>query len=438
MRRPHSGQALVVMLALLAGMLGAFALVLNAGVLVNDKMRLTNAADAAAYSAAQWQARSLNYQAYLNRAMVANEVAIAQLVSLRSWSRYIETTTGNASRVAQFIPPLAAPMRALAVGWNRIDTVIGNTIPPLESGLSRWNGAVLATSQAVAHVQAPLAAADLVTQVARLNEPRAQVSAATRLLQARNGEAWLNRFTTRYQRGSGDLRRFSTLLMNSRDGFSRSRRSDLPVQLGLVSLPRRGGTDLLGEYSWRALDTLSLHVDLLLGEVETPIGWGAAENRRQVVSQSGDHGGSRRRNPRASRLALRLLRPATGYTGVPEIRDVVNPAARDTRSLTYSVALDLPRDAIQSVDRLLMPLGIAVVDGPPEPVNPDLAGDALHAIGSAEVYFQRPEARADGREEYPSLFSPYWQARLAPTPAVTRQAIATYRGLGLDPFAVLP
>jgi hypothetical protein len=437
MRRPHAGQALVVMLALLAGMLGAFALVLNAGVLVNDKIRLTNAADAAAYSAAQWQARSLNYQAYLNRAIIANEVAIAQLVSLRSWARYMDTTTRNVSSVAQFVPPLAAPMRALATGWNRIESVIATTSPALEGGLSGWNSAVLATSQAIAHVQAPLAAADLVTRVAHINEPRAQVSAATGLLQARNGNAWLNSFTTRYQRGSGDLRRFSTLLMNSRDGFTRSRRSDL-LQLGVVSLPRRGGTDLLGEYSWRGVDTLSLHTNVLLGHVETPMGWGAAENLRQVVTQTGEHGGSRTRNPRASRIAQRLLRPATLYAGVPEIRDVVNPTARDLRTLTYSVALDLPQASLGTMDRLLMPLGIPVVDGDPEAVNPDLAAGALHAIGSAEVYFQRPEARADGRDEYPSLFSPYWQARLAPTPAAMRQATASYRGLGIDPYAVLP
>src|SRR5687768_11185185 len=76
-RRSQSGQALIAMFALLTGMLGGFVLLFNAGQVVNDKIRLTNATDAAAYSAAQWEARSLNYQAYLNRAIVANEVAIA-------------------------------------------------------------------------------------------------------------------------------------------------------------------------------------------------------------------------------------------------------------------------------------------------------------------------------------------------------------------------
>jgi hypothetical protein len=66
-----------------------------------------------------------------------------------------------------------------------------------------------------------------------------------------------------------------------------------------VQLARRGGTDLVGEYSWRAVDTLSVHIDLLLDSQEIPIGWGAAEQRRLPQARRGEHGGSLRRNPRA-------------------------------------------------------------------------------------------------------------------------------------------
>ena len=89
MRRRAGGQALVLTLAFVAAVVMAWALVFNVGQTVNAKLKLNIAADAAAYSAAVWEARSLNYQAYLNRGIVANEVAIAQLVSLRSWSAYV-------------------------------------------------------------------------------------------------------------------------------------------------------------------------------------------------------------------------------------------------------------------------------------------------------------------------------------------------------------
>lgn len=166
-RRPHSGQASVLLVALVASMLACFAVVFSAGQLVNDKMRLVNAADAAAYSAATWEARSLNFQSYMNRAIVANEVALAQLVSLRSWSRYVATASANSARVAQFIPYLAGPARTLAQGWRSIDTTLQSTLPGMEAGISSWNVDVLANAQAVAHQQAPIVAADLVNEVAR-------------------------------------------------------------------------------------------------------------------------------------------------------------------------------------------------------------------------------------------------------------------------------
>src|SRR6478752_6928759 len=175
-----------MLLALMASLVTAFAVSFGAGQLVNDKMRLVNAADAAAYSAAQWEARSLNFQSYLNRAIVANEVAIAQLVSLRSWSSYVATLTRNGATVARWIPPLAGPVQALERGWNAVDSSLQAIAPGLEGSLSAWNVDVLANAESLAHQQALITAADLVGEVARANEPRAHVNEATRLLQALN------------------------------------------------------------------------------------------------------------------------------------------------------------------------------------------------------------------------------------------------------------
>jgi hypothetical protein len=45
-------------------------------------------------------------------------------------------------------------------------------------------------------------------------------------------------------------------------------------------------------------------------------------------------------------------------------------------------------------------------------------GGRIASLSRAEVFFQRPEARPDGRRELASLYSPYWQSRLvAPTMA---------------------
>jgi len=84
----QGGQAVVWFLATIAACCCAFALVYNVGQVANEKEKTTNAADASALSGALVEARILNFEAYTNRAMVANEVTVAQFVSLDSWLRY--------------------------------------------------------------------------------------------------------------------------------------------------------------------------------------------------------------------------------------------------------------------------------------------------------------------------------------------------------------
>ena len=432
-----AGQALVVALAFAALLAGGSLLVFTLGQTVNDKLRLQNAADAAAYSAALWEARSLNFQAYTNRAIVANEVAIAQFVSLRSWAPYVGRTLDNASLVTSWIPPVGRALGAVAQVWRGIDRTLQTTLPVAEAAISHWNVDALTTAQSVMHQQALIGAADLVGEVAAANDPRAVVSSATRLFEARNASGWQSGLTTRYRRGSGELRRFGDLLQASRDGFSASRRADLLPANPFVDIRKRGGTDLIGEYAWRGMDTLALHVDYLFGSSEVPVGWGAAETRRLALRTRGLHGGSWRDNPRTSRLADRTLLARDGYAGLPEIRDVIQPQRQQDLRLRYSVGLSLPKDGILTADRV-MTSGIELPDASLFDLQPSFSGSGLHALSTAEIYFKRPVPRADRRQEFPSLFNPYWQVHLVPVDASVRSVSAPSRGLDVDPYAVLP
>jgi hypothetical protein len=80
----QKGQAilLVLLLAVAAVLIGLS--LANTGILTSEKMQLQNAADATAYSISTVEARDLNFSAYTNRAMIANEVAIAQMAGLMS------------------------------------------------------------------------------------------------------------------------------------------------------------------------------------------------------------------------------------------------------------------------------------------------------------------------------------------------------------------
>jgi len=58
-------------------------------------------------------------------------------------------------------------------------------------------------------------------------------------------------------------------------------------------------------------------------------------------------------------------------------------------------------------------------------------GSCMRAIAKAEAYFSRPNklyARADNNQEYGSLYSPYWQARLIPTTASDQAASLILQG----------
>jgi hypothetical protein len=424
LRRTNSGQALILAVAFTALLAAASLLVFNVGQTVNDKMRLQNAADAAAYSAAVWEARSLNFQSYVNRALVANEVAIAQLISLRSWSQYMTQTLSNSATVGRWVPPAAATLQALSRGWSAVDGALQQVLPPAEAALSHWNLDVLSTVQVLAQQQAPIVAADLVSEVAKVYDPRIQVGNSTRLFQVANANTWETGLSTRYRHGSSQRGRFSNLLMDARDGFTANRRADLLPANPLLDLRKRGGTDLLGEYSWRGLDSLSLHVNYFFGSSELALGWGGAENRRLPMTLRGEAGGSWRDNARGTRLADRGARVNSGYGGIPEFRDIVRPQTQQDVRLTYTVDLLLPRTQMRLAEGA--------------DTEPRYVGDALHALSSAELYFRRPVGRADGRLEYPSLFNPYWQAHLIEVTRSTRVKAAPLRGLKVDPYAVLP
>lgn len=79
----QKAQVLPLSLALLLVASVVFFMVFNSGRAVNEKINLVNAADASAYSGAQIAARHLNFMAYTNRAMIANEAAIGHLYSFQ-------------------------------------------------------------------------------------------------------------------------------------------------------------------------------------------------------------------------------------------------------------------------------------------------------------------------------------------------------------------
>ena len=78
------GQMLAVFAVTWVVFAGGMYSVYNVGTLVGERMRLQNAADAAAFTGAVWEARTLNYIAYTNRTIIAELSFVAYLTALCS------------------------------------------------------------------------------------------------------------------------------------------------------------------------------------------------------------------------------------------------------------------------------------------------------------------------------------------------------------------
>lgn len=380
------GHAVVFVLALLACLVAAAGLVHESGRLAAQKRRLIDAADAAAMSAAVFEARVLNFEAYMNRAIVANQAALAQSVSLRSWLDYMARTADRADRVARFVPWLgqaSRALRSLMAGANR------TAQPFLLSGelaLASFSGEFAFAAESLHRAAAPVAL-DLLRATAAGNFPGAVPTPRGEALLAAHAARWAGH--TRSFTGAARARQ-KDVIVRSLDRFT-VERGATPARLVIVRLEKRGGTDLLGYDTWRGMDTFALHRRDLFGWKESfQIGWGAAEQGLRS-SARGVHGNSYRVNGRTSRTAARQMRSSRLWRGLPAMRDVAQ-SGQGTNDLRLDLELALP---------------VAAAGG--EPLS-------MTALASARVFHARPVERLDRRRELASLYSPYWQARLAPAP----------------------
>lgn len=263
-RTQQSGQAIVLVLLLtMIGVLGAIALV-STGTLTSEKIQLQNAADATAYSVSTIEARDLNYTAYMNRAMVANEVAIGQMVSMMSWAymtrstpEFIDdyafkidivvaaATLGIAtSSVSNAVRPITAPLRTVS---NAVFRVVDKFTGPVANGLSVMNKMYSYSQQGV-HLASFIFSASTLFDIRDMNADDAEYSMFGAIAIARHFTSYygdmlspkLYSFVNSYSPGSseeelGGMQRLASVINDSRDGFTRNRECSL--QLGGQALP---------------------------------------------------------------------------------------------------------------------------------------------------------------------------------------------------------
>jgi len=501
--RKQRGQSLVFITVTSVIVLLVTLVMFNSGQLSYHRIKLQNTADAAAYSAAVAEARDLNFSAYMNRGMIANQVAVAQIVSLTGWARnFNDTYNGEYVSIQQVIASLSS-LQAMWTGpfdiAKGISTGIKDVLDPVAGpAVKVIDGLIDALSSAskIYHyamfVSIPV---DVVPKVVKANEPEAKVSDLGQVALIAYGVNYFN-FTKQFSPKSatdGDDR-MAKVTQASTDLFYKDRSLPpiwpLPILIdptrlftygvgpllmmqfhsGGSALKTNSGDPNQNFQGWDSLDATGLFVIMCVTipvfGIPVPIpfplpplpagaGAAAAGNSAWISPQGlGVTNNFGHRNSTNSGVdpAATVQFGAVHYnpmTAIPAwIKVAEGPGANlDSRAGIrdyYDIADNIKNNASQQANATnntnlndVAPSWVVEVERPNNSLITSSTGDYsigggtdgklnlpmsnpsnnLRALSKAQAYFSRPKSlfpRDDGKSEWGSLYSPYWQARLVP------------------------
>ncbi|OWT77194.1 MULTISPECIES: pilus assembly protein TadG-related protein [unclassified Achromobacter] len=464
MRARARGHALPLALGLVS--VGVLALVVlhDHGNTVAARVRLTHAADAAAYSGAVVQARALNLLAYINRTQVAHQIALAHVATLASWTQFGQN---EAARFRRGNPPgmliamLYGPAHAMAYASAvRVQGVAG-ALDRFADAHARHDALVhdvLARAAQAVLQDLPRTRQQAMRTVLHANYPewpRPALGAAVqrdRLALAFTDDRWPG-FVRLYSGRRGGAFRPMVLRATDRYAFLGPRKglalNPWPVSYRCPTLRhqlrRIGGTSLTRRGTWESVDTQSHHAlrsNKYIGCYyrEYAMGWGKVRNSGQ---QAADEALPHAPADFSRQSFWRWVQENAGW-------DLLNG---HNNPLAYVYATQqrqrwqgrgMAAYAEVPLDRAAQPAGFEIVLRQPAELLPALSnGGATHAQGryayaglepgehvtvtsAAETYFVRPRPREDGRDEIATLFRPYWQAHLVAARSDGRRGRSTH------------
>ena len=423
----QTGQALIYGLFVLTGGLVALFFLFNTGQLTSEKTKLVNTADAVAYSAGVMHARALNFDAYTNRALMANEVMVAQMVSLSSFLQYAQ---GHVDAVPPFdcytassVPAVFALMKyvslcyILSYGYGALAVEYANeaveAVAPRIKAASELAKKNLQLAQNSMYLAFLPARANLMQEVANANyqnDGMIEVDSIGNSILLTDNYISLDGEQFIALKSRDDRTRFKEAELTAawKDEFVKDRswsdQSPWPCVIPRGLAERSGGTDLVGFDEWKAHDSASFRIE----------SWHFKFFNSGCKSDSEYSLGSGSQSAK---------KDATGgsdwtYSGVPSFYELSvkalaygpdNPDAekKDPR-LKFAIRLTRAntQEKTSSGRSAVRPSGKMDIYQGKEAKN------LMAAVATSEVFFERYEARGDGFKELASLFNPYWQVRL--------------------------
>lgn len=283
--RNHRGSAMVYTLAMIPVMILSLLYVYNSYQLSNEKVRLQNTADAVAYSVGVIAAKDLNFKAYTNRAMVANHVAAAQIVSLPSWAHWLDMMFEDIASLTQWLP-IGGEVTNAASNRMDISAQAMGLASATDINQAELTNQAYGNAQQIWHGAAHVLAADTLVAVAQANDPHVDAAmSVTNEVFTRRFNTAHNAFSSRYSANStetvegnnvyrmDELRGYSGLL--SYDDLSdRGPLEEVPGIVIAVSKPN--GPDSIKTLG--AMETVSAGSRVAIEE------YGSLHNDRMVAS----------------------------------------------------------------------------------------------------------------------------------------------------------
>lgn len=477
---------LIVLLAVLA--------MYSTGQLGTQKMKLQNTADAVAYSAALTQARDLNFSAYMNRAMIANQVAVAQVVSMTGWARnFNDTYNGSYSSIAKSLANLSVmralwtvPARAYGTIGKGLQSAFNVTGPIIVKALDFLIDALRVASFGY-HLGMAVTIPQTVADVMTANDPKASLSPAgiagaavgvtEHLLFAKSydptnnsdGEQRFARATDAsadmfyknrspiggvwptpmlidpvrlFQPGAGPILMFnfhrggSTMRSNAK-AYTSADASGLfvifcitisifgipiPIPFPLPPLPSGSGAAAAGSYASNVLNSTNTGYVLHRNGNNDGGDGGASRDYGEAYRfaytatpyyiQAGKGPGTNMDTRVGLRSYLDIKGNASGGTSNAANNNEKGDDHHNDKAPVFFVEVERDSSSVATSSSSKFRIGgsngkLRLPDGS--------VGQKIRAMSKAQAYFSRSIfERGDGKTEYGSLYSPYWQAHLVP------------------------
>lgn len=466
-----------------AMMLSIFSLY-DIGQVSSNKIKIQNAIDAGVYSTSNYVARDMNFIAYTNRAMVANQVAIAQMVGLSSYVHMLEQSTDNVDKIGQIlkaIPYAGVVIATFTKALDKAADVLKKVIDSTAKVVIPFNDAIieaLSIAQTTFHgalmISAPLVFDDVVkANDEDVEQPLLLGAAAVekyireyRRALERNTQPRKNPKTKNEKLHLKRYEEFHKVTHDSRDRFSSNRYNswiDFSILGYGLKVKKYGASDLNPKiidnkyvWEWTAMDTVGLNLSVPLidaiigGEKDLPIGWGSAHATNKRSSEKYDYakfngikstcfwpnrsrwaGAWRNRNAACLENTTNAKNRLAKIGGLRPFYDLRSDGLIQ-RGPSFVATVKKKanktrvwKEVAKGIPQYQLQANFDVAE------KGGLARDQMLTIAKSEVYFSRaPDlrtwARSNSREiEFGNMYNPFWQARLIETTTAERVGLVT-------------